>query len=90
METGCQVDAWRCNCASHYIVCHANFASFGRSDYHFEGEDDLNAIDFVHDDTNLAARAIHRYFGLLHNQEDPFWLPWVAHTQFDDEGLCSR
>ena len=53
----------------------------------FQGEDSLSAIDFVHKDTNPAARAIHRYFGLLHNQEDRFWLPWVAHTQFDDEGL---
>ena len=53
----------------------------------FEGEDDLNAIDFVHGDTNPAARAIHRYLGLLYNQDDPFWLPWVAHTRFDDEGL---
>ena len=53
----------------------------------FEGEDDLNAIDFVHGDTNPAARAIHRYLGLLYNQDDPFWLPWVAHTRFDDEGI---
>ena len=53
----------------------------------FQGEDDLNAIVFVHGDTNPAARAIHRYRGLLYNQDDPFWLPWVAHTRFDDEGL---
>ena len=88
MEKGRQVDDCPCNCASHYAV----FVMFisptlDAMTLIFEGVDDLNAIDFVHGDTNPAARAIHRYFGLLYNQDDPFWRPWVAHTRFDDEGL---